>query len=108
MLNNEIWFSKTVIYLSADSKIPDNKTTEFMKNSDYNIIVNSNTYDCTSLLCNGLCSVPDNYPNSGKVCWRTAGFQFSDHGKSKHFLFIYKEIFVKKNELSKVYMLTVT
>ena len=86
MLNNEIWFSKTVIYLSADSKIPDNKTTDFMENSDYNIIVNSNTYKCTPLLCNGVCAVPDNSPDSGTMCWPDYGFRYGDFGRSEWIL----------------------
>ena len=54
-----------------------------MENSNYNIIINSNTYDCTPLLCNGVCAVPENSPDSGTMCWPDHGFQYGDFGRSK-------------------------
>lgn len=54
-----------------------------MENSNYNIIINSNTYDCTPLLCNGVCAVPENSPDSGTMCWPDYGFRYGDFGRSE-------------------------
>ena len=84
--------------VTADSKIADNKTTEFMEKSDYNIVVYSHTSECNPLLCYGKCAVghlvDDFADDSVRIvfplktnifCWPKLGFHFSDRGRSKYF-----------------------